>query len=93
MFPRYIPNPSPIAKRQRGWNQGFSRFGTSTPSEIAYVLALLTADRLSLKRLNRPEEALRFYTSANASPVPHLDWDDYGEAGMADAEGAAAMSA
>ena len=37
--------------------------------------ALLSAGRISLKNLNRPSEALRFYQAAAKSPVPHLDWD------------------
>jgi tetratricopeptide (TPR) repeat protein len=60
------------------------------PQERSALLALLTAGRLSLKKLNRPEEALRFYKAADASSVPHLDWESNIKAGMADAEQALA---
>lgn len=56
------------------------------PQEKPSLLALLTAGRLSLKKLNRPEEALRFYKAADVSPVPHLDWEANIKAGIADAE-------
>jgi len=45
------------------------------PSERPALLALLAAGRLSLKNLNRPADALRFYETAVNSPVPHLDWE------------------
>jgi tetratricopeptide (TPR) repeat protein len=38
------------------------------PQERPSLLALLTAGRLALKKLNRPDEALRFYKTADASP-------------------------
>jgi hypothetical protein len=34
----------------------------------------MAAGRLYLKRLNRPTDALRCYEAAQASPVPHPDW-------------------
>ena len=37
------------------------------------LLAQLCAARICLKRLNRPQDALRFYEAAAASAVPHLD--------------------
>jgi membrane associated rhomboid family serine protease len=56
------------------------------PQEKSALLALLTAGRLSLKRLNRPEDALRYYKAAEASPVPHLDWNANIKAGISEAE-------
>jgi len=56
------------------------------PQERPALLALLTAGRLSLKKLNRPDEALRFYRAADLSAVPHLDWESNIKAGIADAE-------
>jgi tetratricopeptide (TPR) repeat protein len=56
------------------------------PQERPALLALLTAGRLSLKKLNRPDESLRFYKLADNSPVPHLDWETNIKAGIADAE-------
>lgn len=53
----------------------YSRLAAAFPNERPALLALLSAGRLSLKNLNRPAEALRFYQTADKSPVPHLDWD------------------
>ena len=53
----------------------YERLASAWPTERAAVLALLAAGRLSLKNLNRPADALRFYEAARKSPVPHLDWE------------------
>jgi len=53
----------------------YGRLAAAFPSERPALLALLSAGRLSLKNLNRPADALRFYQTADKSPVPHLDWD------------------
>lgn len=53
----------------------YDRLATAFPAERPALLALLAAGRLSLKNLNRPAEALRFYEAAAKSPVPHLDWE------------------
>jgi tetratricopeptide (TPR) repeat protein len=60
------------------------------PKEKQSVLALLGATRLHLKRLNRPEDALRNYRAAAASSAPHLDWDPNIQAGITEAERALA---
>jgi membrane associated rhomboid family serine protease len=65
------------------------RLAQSYPQEKPALLALLTAGRLSLKKLNRSDEALRFYKAADASPVPHLDWDANIKAGIAEAQSSA----
>ncbi|HKM65823.1 MAG TPA: rhomboid family intramembrane serine protease [Candidatus Acidoferrum sp.] len=62
------------------------RLAQTYPQERPALLALLTAGRLSLKKLNHPSEALRFYKSADGSPIPHLDWETNIKAGIADAE-------
>jgi tetratricopeptide (TPR) repeat protein len=54
--------------------QEYGRLAGAWPTERAAILALLAAGRLSLKNLNRPADALRFYETARKSPVPHLDW-------------------
>ena len=56
------------------------------PNERQSLLALLSAGRLSLKKLNRPADALKFYQAAAASPVPHLDWESNIQAGIQDAQ-------
>jgi hypothetical protein len=49
------------------------------------VYALVSAARLRLKRLNQREEAARLYREADASPVPHLDWQDAIRRGLSEA--------
>jgi len=55
------------------------------------LLALLAAGRLSLKNLNRPAEALKFYQAAANSPVPHLDWETNIKNGIENAKKALPM--
>jgi membrane associated rhomboid family serine protease len=62
------------------------RLAQAFPQERPALLALLTAGRLSLKKLNRPDQALRFYKAADSSTVPHLDWETNIKTGIADAE-------
>ena len=62
------------------------------PKERQSILALLSAGRLSLKQLNRPGDALRFYNAAKVSPVPHLDWEANIQAGIQAAEKAAGVT-
>ena len=50
------------------------------------ILALLGAGRIYLRKLSRPEDALRNYKAADASPVPHLDWEANIQAGIKEAE-------
>ena len=51
----------------------YEELAAAYPSERESLLALLGAARICLKRLNRPQDALRFYEAASASAVPHLD--------------------
>jgi membrane associated rhomboid family serine protease len=60
------------------------------PGERQALTAQLSAARLCLKRLNRPQDALALYQTAAASPIPHLDWDQHIQAGIKEAK--AAMS-
>ena len=64
----------------------YDHLAQAYPSERQSILALLSAGRLSLKQLNRPSDALRFYNAAKASPVPHLDWESNIQAGIQAAE-------
>jgi len=41
---------------------------------------------MCLKKLNRPEEGLKFYKAATASNVPHLGWEANIQAGLQDAQ-------
>jgi membrane associated rhomboid family serine protease len=56
------------------------------PADKQGLLAQMAAGRIYLKRLNRPEEALRFYEAAQASSIPHADWQPTIERGIAEAK-------
>jgi len=51
----------------------FEKLATVCPSQRESLLAQLGAARLYLKRLNRPQDALRLYEAASVSAIPHLD--------------------
>lgn len=70
----------------------YERLADSHPAEKQSILALLAAGRLYLKKLSRHEEALRCYEKANASKVPHLDWQPNIDAGLRDAKAAFSQS-
>jgi membrane associated rhomboid family serine protease len=56
------------------------------PVERPGLLAQMAAGRIYLKRLNRPADALRLYEAAQASPIPHADWQSTIEKGIAEAK-------
>jgi hypothetical protein len=56
------------------------------PSEKQSLLAQMAAGRIYLKRLNRPEDALRLYEAAQASSIPHADWQATIERGITEAK-------
>ena len=64
----------------------YNQLAQTYPKERQSILALLSAGRISLKVMNRPSDALRFYNAAKASPVPHLDWETNIQAGIQAAE-------
>jgi len=64
----------------------YEHLAETYPAERPCILALLSAGRLCLKKLNRPADALRYYKAASASAAPHLDWQANIEAGIRDAE-------
>ena len=68
----------------------YDKLARAYPAERQSLLALMAAGRLSLKKLNQPAEALRFYKAAADSPVPHLDWSTNIQAGIQDAQNALA---
>lgn len=70
----------------------FEKLAAAFPTERQSILALLSAGRLSLKQLNRPADALRFYQTADASAVPHLDWNSNIQSGIEAAKKTAANS-
>jgi len=72
--------------------QEYEQLAATHPNQKESVLALMAAGRLCLKRLNRPADALRNYKAAQASTVPHLDWDSNIQAGLEQAERASSPS-
>jgi membrane associated rhomboid family serine protease len=70
----------------------YDELARAHPAEKQSILALLAAGRLALKQLHRPTDALRYYQAANASKVPHLDWEANIQAGLKAAEAAAGVA-
>jgi len=60
------------------------------PGERQSLTAQLSAARLCLKKLNRPQDALAIYQTAAASPIPHLDWEQIIQSGIKEAKAALA---
>lgn len=64
----------------------YETLAAAYPREKQSLLAQIAAGRLGLKRLNEPALALRFYNAANASPIPHLEWDAKIQAGIEESQ-------
>jgi len=82
------------AEEMQEFDRAFAEYhelAQTYPAERQALTAQLSAARLCLKRLNRPQDALTLYQTAAASPIPHLDWDQHIVAGIKEAK--AAMSA
>jgi membrane associated rhomboid family serine protease len=82
------------AEEKQEFERAFSEYqqlAAAYPTDRQALTAQLSAARLCLKRLNRPQDALALYQSAAASPIPHLDWDQLIQNGIKEAK--AAMSA
>jgi membrane associated rhomboid family serine protease len=56
------------------------------PVEKQGLLAQMAAGRIYLKRMNRPADALRLYEAAEASSIPHADWQATIDRGIAEAK-------
>jgi membrane associated rhomboid family serine protease len=56
------------------------------PAEKQGLLAQMAAGRIYLKRLNLPADALRLYEAAQASSIPHADWQTTIDRGIAEAK-------
>ena len=81
------------AEEIQEFDRAFSEYqelAKAYPAERQALTAQLSAARLCLKRLNRPQDALALYQAAAASPIPHLDWDQHIQSGIKEAK--AAMS-
>ena len=68
--------------------QEYQDLAKAYPAERQSLTAQLSAARLCLKKLNRPQDALMIYQAAAASPIPHLDWDSIIQSGIKEAKAA-----
>ena len=78
-----------IAEGRHDYERAVAEYETlakTYPTERQSLLSLLSAGRLSLKKLNHPADALLYYKAAKVSSVPHLDWESNIQAGLEDAE-------
>ena len=78
-----------IAEEQQNFDFALAEYGkiaAAYPAERQSVAAQMAAAKVCLRRLNRPEEALKWYQAAGASKVPHLDWDQAIEMGIREAK-------
>jgi hypothetical protein len=66
----------------------YQQLAQAYPAERQALTAQLSAARLCLKRLNRPQDALALYQAAAASPIPHLDWEQHIQSGIKEAKAA-----
>jgi len=66
----------------------YQKLVAAYPGTRDALMAQVAAGRISLAQLQRPEDALKFYEAAAASPVPHLDWEQTIAAGIRSAKAA-----
>jgi membrane associated rhomboid family serine protease len=66
----------------------YQKLAKAYTGERQALTAQLSAARLCLKRLNRPQDALALYQTAATSPIPHLDWEQHIQAGIKEAKAA-----
>ena len=71
----------------------YDKLAAAFPKERTGLMAQLGAARVCLTRLNRPQDALRYFDAAAASPVPHLDMETNIAAGIKEARAAMSASA
>jgi hypothetical protein len=79
------------AEEKQDFERAFAEYqqlAASYPAERQALTAQLSAARLCLKKLNRPQDALALYQAAAASPIPHLDWEQHIQSGIKEAKAA-----
>jgi membrane associated rhomboid family serine protease len=84
------------AEAQQWFDRALAEYGklaAAYPQERQAVMAQLGAGRICLARLNRPQDALRYFEAAQKSSVPHLDLENDIGAGMREAKAALAPGA
>jgi membrane associated rhomboid family serine protease len=84
-----------LAESQENFERAVTEYenlAKTYPKEKQAVMALLSAGRLSLKKLNRPSEALLYYKALAASTVPHAEWESNIQKGILEAQKALSTS-
>ena len=79
-----------FAEDQQSWDRAaaeYEKLAEAYPAERASILALISAARIHLRLGNLPQ-AKKLYAAAQASPVPHRDWDETIRKGLEKAGGA-----
>ena len=74
-----------VAEEREDYERALSEYeklAAAYPFERESLLAQLSAARICLRRLDRPQDALKFYEAASASAVPHLDLQQDVESGI-----------
>ncbi len=66
----------------------YEKIVAAYPEDRQSLMAQLAAARICLKRLGRPQDALKFYQAAEASPIPHLDLEQSIAIGIKEAKAA-----
>jgi membrane associated rhomboid family serine protease len=85
-----------VAEQRNDYHRSLSEYQklfAAYPSERQGLMAQIGAARISLKRLSRPDEALRLYRAASTSAIPHLDLEQDIEAGIQEAKSAVMQQA
>ncbi len=63
----------------------YEAYAKAYPAERMSVYALVAAARIQLRNLQNRTEAARLYRAADASAVPHLDWEEAIKRGLREA--------
>ena len=68
----------------------YQKLAATYPTERQSFMAQVGAGRLCLSQLQDPQQALKYFQAAAASPGPQLDWEQTIEAGIRNAKAALA---
>lgn len=63
----------------------YEKLAAAYPTAQQSIMAQLGAARICLKKLNRPQDALKFFQAADKSAVPHLDMEQSIQLGIREA--------
>lgn len=67
----------------------YQELAQAYPQERNALMALLSAARIAMNKVKRPDQAVMLYQAASASPVPHMDLDSTIQFGITAARTAA----